>query len=548
MNNKFKILPLNILTYTLIFLSLYYLTIDFSIKNIGHTITLLFVWLLVEYIFSKLLKLSYSFNSAIITSLLWVLILFKWFWDDIYISNIFVIISSIIAKKLLQKYFVTRVNPIVLGICIVIILSYLNILNVPIVWWQWASSNFLWFNIVLPIVLIIWWYLAFKFKKIFIIISFISVYFTLFIINNWLNNIYDLIFGSTIYFYLLFMLIEPKSSPLWSTKQIIFWSFSAITLSLFIENWYMAPYILSILFANILNFWLNKISNEENSDVRYLCVPCWYIYDEDLWDPDSWIAPWTKFEDIPDDWKCPICWVTKDDFIKIGSHDNIDYIDASVISKKYVNVAKNVIELKLNINIKQDYKIWQYISLVYNDKDWEFRRNYSIVNMEKNIYTFLIKINSQSRSSQVLMNLTIWNIIRIAWIYGQFVLNKNKNKKIFIATWTWLAPIINMIKNSKTENILFLWLRHKADLFYIKILQNIPLLKIYIYLSNEDILPTDIRNIIYKKGRIKINNYLKENNYENNTDFYICWNEWLINESTKILLKKWIKNVHFEKF
>ena len=47
---------------------------------------------------------------------------------------------------------------------------------------------------------------------------------------------------------------------------------------------------------------------------RWLCEACGLIYDEALGDPDSGIAPGTRFEDIPDDWRCPICGVGKDDF------------------------------------------------------------------------------------------------------------------------------------------------------------------------------------------------------------------------------------------
>ena len=41
---------------------------------------------------------------------------------------------------------------------------------------------------------------------------------------------------------------------------------------------------------------------------KYRCIPCGYIYDPALGDPD------TSFEDLPDDWQCPICFVGKDDF------------------------------------------------------------------------------------------------------------------------------------------------------------------------------------------------------------------------------------------
>ncbi len=47
---------------------------------------------------------------------------------------------------------------------------------------------------------------------------------------------------------------------------------------------------------------------------KYRCVVCGYIYDPEVGDPDSGIAPGTPFEEIPDDWTCPVCGVTKEDF------------------------------------------------------------------------------------------------------------------------------------------------------------------------------------------------------------------------------------------
>ena len=47
---------------------------------------------------------------------------------------------------------------------------------------------------------------------------------------------------------------------------------------------------------------------------KYQCDICGHIYDAAVGDPDSGIAPGTAFEDLPDDWSCPICGVGKDSF------------------------------------------------------------------------------------------------------------------------------------------------------------------------------------------------------------------------------------------
>ncbi len=50
---------------------------------------------------------------------------------------------------------------------------------------------------------------------------------------------------------------------------------------------------------------------------KYKCTACGYIYDPEAGDPDGGIAPGTSFEDIPDHWYCPVCGVSKSDFIEI---------------------------------------------------------------------------------------------------------------------------------------------------------------------------------------------------------------------------------------
>lgn len=48
--------------------------------------------------------------------------------------------------------------------------------------------------------------------------------------------------------------------------------------------------------------------------MKYQCVICGYVYDPVEGDVDGGIPPGTAFEDIPDDWYCPVCGVTKEDF------------------------------------------------------------------------------------------------------------------------------------------------------------------------------------------------------------------------------------------
>ena len=47
---------------------------------------------------------------------------------------------------------------------------------------------------------------------------------------------------------------------------------------------------------------------------KYVCSMCGYIYDPAEGDPDSNVPPGTSFEDLPEDWVCPVCGAEKDEF------------------------------------------------------------------------------------------------------------------------------------------------------------------------------------------------------------------------------------------
>lgn len=51
--------------------------------------------------------------------------------------------------------------------------------------------------------------------------------------------------------------------------------------------------------------------------IKYLCTVCGYIYDPKQGDPESGIEPGTLFKDLPDDWVCPVCGVSEDEFEKM---------------------------------------------------------------------------------------------------------------------------------------------------------------------------------------------------------------------------------------
>lgn len=47
---------------------------------------------------------------------------------------------------------------------------------------------------------------------------------------------------------------------------------------------------------------------------KYVCVVCGYVYDPAEGDPDNGVTPGTAWENVPEEWLCPLCGVGKDQF------------------------------------------------------------------------------------------------------------------------------------------------------------------------------------------------------------------------------------------
>ena len=54
---------------------------------------------------------------------------------------------------------------------------------------------------------------------------------------------------------------------------------------------------------------------------KYVCELCGYVYDPAVGDPDNGIAPGTEFDELPEDWVCPLCGATKEDFEKVTEEE-----------------------------------------------------------------------------------------------------------------------------------------------------------------------------------------------------------------------------------
>jgi len=48
--------------------------------------------------------------------------------------------------------------------------------------------------------------------------------------------------------------------------------------------------------------------------MKYVCDVCGYVYDPAEGDPDNGVTAGTPFDQIPEDWVCPLCGASKEDF------------------------------------------------------------------------------------------------------------------------------------------------------------------------------------------------------------------------------------------
>ncbi len=48
--------------------------------------------------------------------------------------------------------------------------------------------------------------------------------------------------------------------------------------------------------------------------MKFRCMVCGYVYDPDKGDPENGVQPGTAFDDLPDDWVCPVCGASMDQF------------------------------------------------------------------------------------------------------------------------------------------------------------------------------------------------------------------------------------------
>lgn len=326
-----------------------------------------------------------------------------------------------------------------------------------------------------------------------------------------------------------------------SLHTLVFPLFCIVALHVAFASRFDVKYMIFITLVVFMRVFASiKVKNTNTMPLgKYVCVPCGYIYDSALWDPDSWVVPWTPFEDIPNTWRCPICWVTKADFIPFsgGASPVKETRNISTVSSvTFLNPST----VQFSIDVTEPVQVipWQFAKIILTDGDGEFSRLYSVVKSFENTLTFCVKVWDW-RGSKIISRLQVWQKISLWGIYGNFVLNNTLHPKVFIATGTWLAPIMNMLSylGQDVQKYLYFWVRKKEDLFYEDEIKNFIWLTSSIFLSQEN-------SEWYTFGRIDIWNAI----FPKETEFYVCWNFEMVKSYSEKLKALWYSHIYIEKF
>jgi ferredoxin-NADP reductase/DMSO/TMAO reductase YedYZ heme-binding membrane subunit/rubredoxin len=313
-----------------------------------------------------------------------------------------------------------------------------------------------------------------------------------------------------------------------------------------------------------------KLSKSKNTTYpkwqKWLCVPCGYIYDPILGDEEDGIPAGTEFSDIPDNWRCPVCGVSKADFIPFVDGQEIATHVARAVHAELIN--PTTLELIIETSENFPSKPGQFMSFLWHDDEWEFLRSYSIAAQVGKRFTFLIKLDEKGRGARILRHIGVDADIHIKWVFGNFLLQENKNPKVFIATGTGLAPIYRMITSLQSHVIpglsrdpaqpgttgflppqewqkqgeqqkmsLYFTVATKAELFYVEKLRHITNLDLHIHTTREEVEWCEF-------WRVDVTTITATPD----TEWYLCGSPKMVEEAKEKLAARGYERVYGEEF
>lgn len=236
---------------------------------------------------------------------------------------------------------------------------------------------------------------------------------------------------------------------------------------------------------------------------------------------------WKESEILQAELMCPVnvIKVEKQWWVKIS------FKKAKVEKKTMLN--HDVLEITFKTkNFK--FKPWQYISIQANDLIWKFSRSYSVASAWEDFFSLNVKLLKKWRWSKFLRNLKIKDEISFLWALWNFYLKDTKNDKVFIATGTWLAPMIAMLeelekKDDDINKTIVFWVRNEKDLYSVEKLKSFKNTKIITKVSRP--------NKWYNWSIWRVTDYLS--NIKEKQEIYICWNPEMVESVIEWLVDRW---------
>lgn len=454
---------------------------------------------------------------------------------------------GLIARRFMRYQDKPIFNPAVLALLWLAVLSqFVPIAFVPDIFTAWHGVNYQVsvFGNTLPAATVISFLLAFILTCRMNKYGYALGFFLSLLIGGYFvmdpESIKALLLDGTIYFFFWVMASEPKTSPS-GQYQWFFWALLGIILLLVLKYHIPGDYISALATINLLYFGHRYLMNTKSvtSSVvykkwqKYICTPCGYIYDPEIGDEDSWISPGTEFSDIPDSWRCPVCGVTKSDFIPYDTEASTT--SAIIIEKKYLN--PTTIELTIETPKVLEVKPGQFGKIILTDAEGTFERSYSVVRQSDRKLVFGIKLSGW-RGARVLAESREGNNVGFSGIFGTFTLQDTSRPKVFIATGTGLSPLIKMLDHTPKDisKTVYFSVSTQDELFYEDILASYENTDLHISISRETVPG-------YRSGRIQL-----DKEFSLDTEFYLCGNPGMIREKTEELEHKGYVHVYNEAF
>lgn len=217
---------------------------------------------------------------------------------------------------------------------------------------------------------------------------------------------------------------------------------------------------------------------------------------------------------------------------------------AKLISREEFTKTSYRVELELAEAI--DYIPGQFVNVLVAENVW---RSYSIVSMHDMIVSLFVDVKPQGPGSLWFEKSEIGTETTAMLPLGSFALKESKNKKLFIATGTGLAPFIPMIKSlqkvdGEIEVSLYYGVRYDEDFL------------VHEYFSEEELSSINLvpcitrgKGIIPNSQNKRVTEILKDVDLDfKEYDVYICGNPKMVAEVSEIAKAKGGENIYTERY